>query len=62
MAINIQKVITNSMAKCGTLLISNGEKLDKVEIKRGFFQGDSFSPFLFVMAMIPLTEEGKSGI
>ena len=54
-ASNIQHLITNSMGKWGTLLTSNGKELGKVEIKRGIFQGYSFSPLLFVMAMIPLT-------
>ena len=52
---NIQALITNSMGKWGTLLTSNEDDLGKVAIKRGIFQGDSFSPLLFVMAMIPLT-------
>ena len=48
---NIQHLLTNSMEKWGTLLSSNGNELGKVDIRRG----DSFSPLLFVMAMIPLT-------
>ena len=52
---NIQHLLTNSMEKWGTLLSSNGNELGKVDIRRGIFQGDSFSPLLFVMAMIPLT-------
>ena len=43
------------MENWGTLLSSNGKELGKVVIKKGIFQGDSFSPLLFVMAMIPLT-------
>ena len=35
--------------------MGNGENLCEVKIKRGIFQGDSLSPLLFVMAMIPLT-------
>ena len=54
-AANIQHLLTNSMENWGTLLSSNGKELGKVVIKRGIFQGDSFSPLLFVMAMIPLT-------
>ena len=52
---NIKNLVVNSMRNWGTVLTSNGENLGKVEIKRGIFQGDSFSPLLFVMAMIPLT-------
>ena len=52
---NIQHLLTNSMVKWGTLLSSNGNELGKVDIRRGIFQGDSFSPLLFVMAMITLT-------
>ena len=35
-------------------LTSNGEVLGEVRIKRGIFQGDSLSPLLFVLSMIPL--------
>ena len=43
------------MANWGTLLTINGQELGKVDITRGIFQGESFSPLLFVMAMITLT-------
>ena len=33
-----------------------GENLGKVNIRRGIFQGDSLSPLLFVICMIPLTK------
>ena len=52
---NIQSLVANSMGNWGTVLTSNGEELGKVVIRRGIFQGDSFSPLLFVMAMIPLS-------
>ena len=32
-----------------------GEELGEVRIRRGIFQGDTLSPLLFVVAMIPLT-------
>ena len=38
-----------------TVLTANGEELGEVSIRRGIFHGDSLSPLLFVVAMIPLT-------
>ena len=38
-----------------TQLMGNGNVLGTVDIKRGIFQGDSLSPLLFVMIMIPLS-------
>ena len=38
-----------------TELTSCEESLAKVNIRRGIFQGDSLSPFLLVIRMIPLT-------
>ena len=36
-------------------LTSNGKDLGEVDVKRGIFQGDSLSPLLFVLCMIPLS-------
>ena len=36
-------------------LTSNGEDLGEVLVKRGIFQGDSLSPILFVLSMVPLS-------
>ena len=49
---NVTRVLGKSMDKWCT---SCGRPLGKVKIRRGIFQGDSLSPLLFVMALIPLT-------
>ena len=51
----IRNMMKNSMATWRTVLECKGEELGEVKIRRGIFQGDSLSPLLFVMAMIPLT-------
>ena len=52
---NIRGFIIESMKGWQTNLISSGEILGNVKIRRGIFQSDSFSPLLFVICMIPLT-------
>ena len=37
------------------VLFSKNKKLGKVNIRRGIFQGDSLSPLLFLVALIPIT-------
>jgi len=38
--------------------VCNGKNLGSVDIlKQGIFQGDSLSPLLFIMAMMPLSRE-----
>ena len=37
------------------MLCSGNSELDEVEIKRGIFRGDSLSPLVFVLALIPLS-------
>ena len=52
---NVKDLLCGSMVNWKTQLTSNGEVLGEVAIKRGIFQGDSLSPLLFVLAMIPLS-------
>ena len=47
--------LRKSMSTWKTELTSYGKSLGTVSIKRGIFQGDSLSPLLFVLCMIPLT-------
>ena len=52
---NIRNLIRKSTRSWTVELTSGGEMLGEVKIKRGIFQGDSLSPILFVLAMIPLS-------
>ena len=56
LAYNIIGLIKQSMNKWKTNLYADGKLLGSVPIRTGIFQGDSFSPFLFlVIALLPLT-------
>ena len=52
---NIDGLLRGSMKDWKTVLTASGKSLGEVEIRRGIFQGDSLSPLLFVVAMIPLS-------
>ena len=52
---NVKGLLCGSMRDWNSVLTSNGEVLGEVRIKRGIFQGDSSSPLLFVLSVIPLT-------
>ena len=52
---NIRELISYSMPGWKTCLILSGKELGKIDINRGIFQGDSLSPLLFVIIMIPLS-------
>ena len=43
------------MNKWKTNLYPDGKLLGSVPIRRGIFQGDSFSPLLFEITLLPLT-------
>ena len=52
---NIKSLLVNSMEKWKVMLCSGNSELGAVGIKRGIFQGDSLSPLVFVLALIPLS-------
>ena len=52
---NIRQFLGVAMVSWKTVLTFNGQVRDYVHIRRGIFQGDSLSPLLYVIAMIPMT-------
>ena len=52
---NLVHLLSISMVKWKTNLMANKKSLGSVAVKRGIFQGDSFSPLLFVIALIPIS-------
>ena len=52
---NVKKFMSDSMRSWKPELTSSGESLGDGHIQRGIFNGDSLSPLLFVLCMIPLT-------
>ena len=51
----VRNMLRSSMKRWKTTLESAGQSLATVEIQRGIFQGDSLSPLLFVVSLIPLS-------
>ena len=51
---NIKSLLVSSMKKWKVMLCSGNSELSEAEIKPGIFQGDSLSPLVFVLALIPL--------
>ena len=50
------RFLKNTMPNRKTILTSSGTRLAEVNIRREIFQGDSLSPLLFIVAMIPKTK------
>ena len=53
---NVIDFVERLMKSWSTELTACGQTLGTVKIKRGIFQGDSLSPLLFVLCVIPLTK------
>ena len=51
---NIKTLLVDSMEKWRVMLCARSSELE-VNIKLGIFQGDSLSPLVFVLALIPLS-------
>ena len=54
-AANIKTLLVNSKEKWPVMLCFGNLELGEVNIKRGIFQRDSFSPLVFVLVLIPLS-------
>ena len=54
-AVHVRSFVNTSMKQWNTELTASNQRLGNVKIRRGIFQGDSLSPLLFVLVMIPLT-------
>ena len=52
---NIKSLLMNSMEKWKVMLCSGHSELNEVEIKRSIFQGDSLTPLVLALALIPLS-------
>ena len=52
---NIKSLSVNSIEKWKIMLCSANSGLGEVEIKQGTFQGDSLSPLVFVLTLVPLS-------
>ena len=53
---NMISIISNCFVNWKTVLTSGGAEIGQVVIRRGIFQGDSLSPLLFIVVMLPLTQ------
>ena len=53
-AVNVRSFVNASMKQWNAELTASNQRLGNVKIRRGIFQGDSLSPLLLVLVMIPL--------
>ena len=51
---HVKNLLEKSMEQWKLSLTTNAEDLGEVDVKKGIFQGDSYSPLLFVWSMVPL--------
>ena len=51
----ISHILSKSMESWKTILMTGNEELDRVNIQREIFQGDTLSPLLFAIGLIPLS-------
>ena len=54
-ATDITSFMEKAVKMWNTTVTINGETIGEVKIKRSIFQGDSVSPLLFIISLIPLT-------
>ena len=52
---NVRRFLGRRMKQWKVKLTSNGEDIGEVFVRRQIFQGDSRSPLLFVLSMVPLS-------
>ena len=52
---NVIALLKSTMVDLKTKLISGDINLGEVNVNRGIFQGESSSPLLFIISVIPLT-------
>ena len=51
----IRRLLGEGMKSWRVELTSGEENLEEINIRRGIFQGDSLSPLLYVVCLLPLT-------
>ena len=52
---NLRTLLQKSVQQWRLSLTANSEDLEEVNVERGIFQGDSLSPLVFVLSMVPLS-------